>query len=117
MTDKTMSQTAASSRSRFLKYAGVKVYDEAISGCPPLEGDHLLGETIVRFAGGLLSNRLDEDGETLPAVEALDGHTEWWENGLLHRTDGPAVLDEGGLWEEYWQEGRAVQASVNASCP
>jgi hypothetical protein len=115
-TNETLAQTSAS-RCRFLKYAGVKVYDESLPERPPLEGDYLLGETIVRFTAGFITNDHREDGETLPAVEALDGHTEWWENGLPHRTDGPAILDEGGLWEEYWQEGRAVPPPVSASCP
>ena len=26
-----------------------------------------------------------------PAVEDVDGHKEWWVNGVLHRLDGPAV--------------------------
>ena len=40
-----------------------------------------------------------------PAVERANGHKEWWLNGQLHRTDGPAVeLANGG--KEWWLNGR-----------
>jgi hypothetical protein len=31
-----------------------------------------------------------------PAVEYSDGTKEWWLNGELHRTDGPAIEDSNG---------------------
>jgi hypothetical protein len=35
-----------------------------------------------------------------PAMEWADGDKEWWLNGQLHRTDGPAVGDTNG--DKYW---------------
>jgi hypothetical protein len=35
-----------------------------------------------------------------PAVEYTDGFLAWWVNGRLHRTDGPAVEDSNG--EKRW---------------
>ena len=40
-----------------------------------------------------------------PAVEFFNGGKEWYQNGLLHRTDGPAIecLDGSKGW---WLEGK-----------
>ena len=42
-----------------------------------------------------------EDG---PAVEDVDGHKEWWVNGVLHRLDGPALEYVNGH-KEWWVNG------------
>jgi hypothetical protein len=101
------------SRSRFLEFTGERLLEKYGKEEEILfyEGDLGPGEggegiCIVRLKEGFLSNHKREDGEILPAVEAWDGHTEWWEKGLLHREDGPAVLSDGGEWEEYWENGR-----------
>jgi len=36
-----------------------------------------------------------------PAVIWANGHQEWWVNGELHRTDGPAVIWADGH-QEWW---------------
>jgi hypothetical protein len=46
-----------------------------------------------------LKNQLHrEEG---PAVEYLDGYTEWYINGKLHREDGPAVYTADG-YKAWW---------------
>ena len=40
-----------------------------------------------------------------PAVIYPDGEKQWWVNGLLHREDGPAIVcADGG--EEWWLNGK-----------
>ena len=38
-----------------------------------------------------------------PAVEYVNGHVEWWQNGQHHRIDGPAIEWCGGtkIWYQY----------------
>jgi hypothetical protein len=106
------------SRSRFLEFLGKKFQEgEGEDELLFYEGDLSKGDLdsglssygeglcIVRLNDGFLSNQDDGEGGTLPAVEAEDGHTEWWENGFLHREEGPAVITDGGTWEEYWEKG------------
>jgi hypothetical protein len=112
------------SRSHFLDYLGRKLVSESDADYETCQDRDLLygvagpwdseeGETgvicIVRVKDGFLSNRLDSNGELLPAVETANGHTEWWEAGLLHRRDGPAVFSDGGAWQEWWEEGRLLR--------
>ena len=40
-----------------------------------------------------------------PAAIFADGTEIWYQNGVLHRTDGPAVFDPQSLAEEYWVNG------------
>ena len=39
-----------------------------------------------------------------PAVEEADGSKRWYQNGKLHRLDGPAVEEADGT-KEWWIEG------------
>ena len=41
--------------------------------------------------------------ENGPAVEYVNGHVEWWQNGQHHRIDGPAIEWCGGtkIWYQY----------------
>jgi hypothetical protein len=40
-----------------------------------------------------------------PAIEWTDGHKEWWLNGKPHRTDGPAIERTNGI-KEWWFRGK-----------
>ena len=40
-----------------------------------------------------------------PAIDCRNGKTEWWRNGLRHRIDGPAMTWPNGK-SEYWVNGR-----------
>jgi len=42
-----------------------------------------------------------------PAVERSDGSKEWWLNGERHRTDGPAVEYSNGR-KEWWLNNKKV---------
>jgi hypothetical protein len=55
------------------------------------------------------------DGDSQPAIELANGHTEWWEEGQLHRENGPAVIAMHGTWEEYWLHGDMVMIRVYGS--
>jgi hypothetical protein len=109
--------TEKDSRSRFLDFIGKrfleKYEDEEemlfYEGDLGLEREGEDGICIVRLREGFLSNLERPGGEILPAVEAWDGHTEWWEKGLLHREEGPAVITECGGREEYWEKGRFIR--------
>ena len=39
-----------------------------------------------------------------PAIEWTDGTKDWWHHGLIHRTDGPAIESADGT-TEWWQHG------------
>lgn len=40
-----------------------------------------------------------------PAIEYINGRTEWYRRGELHRKDGPAVILPSG-YEEWWENGQ-----------
>lgn len=52
-----------------------------------------------------------EDGllhrENGPAVEWADGSKEWWFHGELHRKDGPAIERADGT-REWWHDGEQM---------
>jgi hypothetical protein len=84
-------------KARFLSLQGKQVYD---LDNKPKEGDYLNDEgTIFRFKSGFLHS------DKLPAIECNDTHREYWNNGKIHREEGPAVVSEYGEWEEYWTNG------------
>jgi hypothetical protein len=101
------------SRSRYLKFMGATVGNKNTG--IPCEGDYNVNGDISRFKGGLLHGGKDADGEDQPAVELLDGHTEWWEDGRPHRENGPAVISQGGAWEEFWHHGELILIKVYGS--
>ncbi|MCR4939031.1 MAG: hypothetical protein K5930_02840 [Treponemataceae bacterium] len=77
---------------------------ELANGTYPLEGCYF------RFKNGLLNNELKDDGKVLPAIESKDGtHVEFYENGKLHRKDGPAIIDLLDNIEEWWFEGHRFE--------
>jgi hypothetical protein len=94
------------SRALFLKFQGKAVYDGEARRA--INGDRIVQETIIRFENGYIHGGLDLDGKPQPAIECKDVHTEWWEQGYLHREDGPAVISDFGDWEEYWEHGKLV---------
>ena len=91
------------SRSRYLKFLGMTVGNQKTGEA--CNGDYTVNGDISRFKNGLLHGGKGLDGEDQPAIELADGHTEWWENGLIHRDGGPAIISEYGTWEEFWQHG------------
>jgi hypothetical protein len=69
------------------------------------DGEYVINNTVARFKNGFLHGGVNSDGESQPAIESnFQNHTEWWDNGKLHREDGPAVITEFGNWEEFWIE-------------
>ena len=106
------------SRAKNLKYQGVSIFED--TSTKPCHGEFAIqrktardgGETviteIVNFEHGLLQNRKDSDGLVVPAYRTDLGDAEYFENGLLHREDGPAVICDWGNWEEWWHHGTLV---------
>jgi antitoxin component YwqK of YwqJK toxin-antitoxin module len=87
-----------------------------------LNGPRLDGEAydkdrtkiILRFRNGLLDgDEYDENGKylgTRPAVEAQEGHLEYWRKGFLHRDGGlAAVVSKGFTYKEYWENGKRIK--------
>lgn len=75
------------------------------------EGTYFISDCVLRFKGGLLNNEKDDSGNVLPAIETNDGtHAEYYENGKLHRENGPAVIDVLDGIEEWWLEGNQMKA-------
>ena len=50
-----------------------------------------------------------EDG---PAIEYPNGEKIWWNNGKLHRIDGPAIDDNG--YKEWWINGKHLSPEKEA---
>jgi hypothetical protein len=52
-----------------------------------------------------------EDGEIHrdngPAVEQINGTCIWYQFGLIHRNDGPAILHNDGT-SEWWMHGEPI---------
>ena len=63
-----------------------------------IEKDHFSRETAY-YKNGILHR---EDG---PALVECDGSLEWYQHGQLHRVNGPAVEDVDGT-KEWWQYGQ-----------
>jgi hypothetical protein len=98
--------TKKDSRGLFLEFLGKSIYDGEAAG--PINGDRVIQGVVIRFEGGYIHGGKDIDGNSQPAIECGDTHTEWWEKGYLHREDGPAIISEFGDWEEYWDRGKLV---------
>ena len=43
-----------------------------------------------------------------PAIEFVDGTKAWYQNDMLHRTDGPAYASPFGF-DEWWLDGEVVR--------
>lgn len=95
----------------YKRYQNVRLLD---SDRRVSHGDYVLENINVRVNDGFLNNVVRvEDGQEiiLPAIESFDGHhLEYWENGRLHRKDGPAVIDIDDKYEEWWIDGKRVPA-------
>lgn len=98
--DRTMS------KSENLKYSGVTVFNDVTR--KPCDGEYNIDGTIIRFKDGLLHGGKTPDGLDVPAYETETGHTEFFENGLLHRDGYPAVISDWGNWEEWWSHGNLI---------
>jgi hypothetical protein len=94
------------SRGLFLEFQGKRVYETGSDR--HAEGNRLVSEAIVRFKDGYIHGGTDAEGALQPAIECSNAHTEWWENGFLHREGGPAIISDFGDWEEYWNHGNLV---------
>jgi hypothetical protein len=97
------------SRSRYLKFLGGTFMSE---GMKIADGDYLIEEVILRFKDGQLHGGTDVNGGARAAVEFPDTHHEYWEGGVLHRADGPAVITDWGNWEEWWSRGELVKITA-----
>jgi len=94
------------SRSRFLKFLGITIKNKKTGEV--CNGLLTIDDTILHIKDGLLDNYAGTNGEPGPAVEYAGSHFEWWQNGLLHRIGGPAVISEHGDWEEFWIHGELI---------
>jgi hypothetical protein len=77
-----------------------------------IKSTNTLKRAELWFKNGLLHGGTGIEGEAQPAIELLNGHTEWREDGYLHRDDGPAVITQQGTWEEFWLHGELMKIRV-----
>lgn len=66
---------------------------------------------ILNWKDGFLSSTKDT-----PAVQMEDGHTEYWENGVISNTQldengnqMPAIYTDFGETKEYWINGKRIK--------
>lgn len=92
----------------FRRYQNMRIIDRDMNIA---EGDYILDGITIRTRKGYLNDTKDEEGKNLPALETHDGnHVEHWKNGVLHYEDGPAVIDVRDGVEEWWLDGKQVEA-------
>jgi hypothetical protein len=94
------------SKTYFPQYSGKIISDE--TGKQKMEGERFVKGVIIRFKDGYIHGGQGVEGNSQPAIECGDSQVEYWENGYLHREDGPAIIAEFGDWEEYWDHGKLV---------
>lgn len=94
----------------FKKYQNLRIVTEEGKIA---DGDYILSDVTIRIKDGYLNDSVDEEGKPLAAVETHDGnHEEHWKNGVLHCEYEPAVKDVADGVEEWWLEGRKVEAGA-----
>lgn len=89
--------------SRFEKFQNIRVLNAENE---PLYGQIFVQDCIINFEDGFISNWYNEnEGETKgSAINCIDGHTEYWENGVIHNIkNDPAVSSADGV--EFWENG------------
>jgi len=87
---------------RFEDFQKKQVFDEKGE---PLNKQIYTPKCIINFENGFIDDRYTElENGITPAITCTDGHMEYWEKGVLHKDDGPAVYSVvDGI--EYWQNG------------
>ena len=97
----------------FRRYQNMRIIDRDMNIA---EGDYILDGITIRTRKGYLNDTKDEEGNNLPALETHDGnHVEHWKNGVLHYEDGPAVIDVRDGVEEWWLDGKQVEACLRST--
>ena len=75
----------------------------------PLDGQIYLHDCIVNFENGFINNGYNEiEGRISPAIVCIDAYMEYWEKGVLHKDDGPAVYSVDEI--EYWKNGETNES-------
>lgn len=92
------------SKAECLKYQSITIINDITQ--KPCHGEYSNKGFTTRFKNGLLHGGKSPDGIDLPAYESDSGHAEFYENGLLHRENAPAVISNWGDWEEWWCHGQ-----------
>ena len=90
--------------SRFEKFQNKTVYNEKHM---PINEQIIVNGCIINFQNGKINNWYNslEKIENYPAIDCEDAHMEYWENGILHKDDGPAVVSAGDNIIEHWIDG------------
>jgi hypothetical protein len=71
--------------SRFEKFQRIRVLNKENE---PITEQILIHDCIINFENGYISNWYNEsEKETYPAVDCIDAHIEYWENGKLIKTE------------------------------
>jgi hypothetical protein len=91
--------------SRFKEFQNVQVLNEENK---PLNEKIIIHESIINFENGYISNwyNENEDEENCPAINCIDGHIEYWVNGVLNNKDEPAVYSSATNRIELWENGK-----------
>jgi hypothetical protein len=104
--------------SRFEKFQRIQVLSEKNE---PLTDQICISDCMINFENGYISNWYnDSEGEIYPAIDCIDAHIEYWENGVLNRDNKPvassaseneikpAVLSAGDNKIEFWENGKLM---------
>jgi len=93
--------------SRFIKFQNKQILNERNE---PLNEQIVYNGCIINFEHGYIHNRYEESSDKpFPAIECIDAHIEYWEKGLLHKNDKPAVISVGDNIVEFWEKGKNLK--------
>ena len=92
--------------SRFEKFQNIQVLN---ANGEPLNEQLYINDCIINFENGFISNLDydDEDEYNYPAINCIDGHIEYWENGKLNNKNDSAVLSTDYI--ESWENGNFIR--------
>jgi hypothetical protein len=91
--------------SRFKEFQNVQVFNAENE---PLNKQFIIHDSIINFENGYISNWYNEyeDKENCPAINCIDGHIEYWENGVLNNKNDSAVYSSATNKIELWENGK-----------
>jgi hypothetical protein len=76
----------------------------------PLNEPIFINDFMVNFENGYINSWYNESEDELqPAIDCIDGHIEYWEDGVLNRNNAPAVISAGDDKIEYWENGERIK--------
>jgi hypothetical protein len=92
--------------SRFEKFQNIRVLNEKKE---PLNEQIYVHDCIINFEDGFIHNKYNSSENEMAAIECIDAHAEYWENGVLNKDGEPAVISVNDDIIEFWENGKKLE--------